>query len=161
AVAIQRWRAEQELRRNEEVLERRVAERTGELTAMNAQLRAEMAERKRAEGDLRSAQAELARVARLTTMGALTASIAHEINQPLAAATANANACLRWLAKETPDLDEVRTAVLRIVSSGHRAAEVLANIRALARQSETEHTLLDVNDAIREILALTRSELHH
>jgi C4-dicarboxylate-specific signal transduction histidine kinase len=86
-------------------------------------------ERKRSEEALREAQAELARVARATTMGELTASIAHEVNQPLAAVVANANACLRWLAAETPDLDEARAAPKRIVRDGNRASDVIARIR--------------------------------
>ena len=93
-------------------------------------LRARIA-RLSAEEALKKTEAELARVARVTTMGELTASIAHEINQPLAALVTNANACLRWLAAETPNLDEARATAQRIVRDGKRASEVIARIRAL------------------------------
>jgi PAS domain S-box-containing protein len=119
----------------------------------------DITERRRGEEALRNAQADLTRVARLTTMGELTASIAHEINQPLAAIVTSANACLRWLANDRPDLDEARQAAERIVRDGHRAADIIRSVRALAGKSEPEMTPLDINDAIREVLVLTRSEL--
>ncbi|SEF10054.1 MHYT domain-containing protein, NO-binding membrane sensor [Rhizobiales bacterium GAS191] len=120
---------------------------------------ASLFERKRAEEALRQAQAELARVARLTTMGELVASIAHEINQPLTGVVTNGNACLRWLNRDKPDLDEARNALSRIVSDGTRAGEVIRALRALAKKSGPQLTKLDINDAIQEVLALTRSEL--
>jgi PAS domain S-box-containing protein len=119
----------------------------------------DVTERRRAEEALRNAQAELARVTRLTTMGELVASIAHEINQPLAAVVTNGTAGLRWLNRDKPDLDEARTALSRIVRDGTRAAEVIHGIRALARKSGPQLARLDINDAIQEVLALTRSEL--
>ncbi|SEF10046.1 PAS domain S-box-containing protein [Rhizobiales bacterium GAS191] len=119
----------------------------------------DVTERKRAEEALRNAQAELARVARLTTMGELAASIAHEINQPLTGVVTNGNACLRWLNRDKPDLDEARNALSRIVSDGTRAGEVIRSLRALAKKSGPQLTKLDINDAIQEVLALTRSEL--
>jgi C4-dicarboxylate-specific signal transduction histidine kinase len=118
----------------------------------------ERADRKKAEEALRTAQAELARVGRLTTMGELVASIAHEISQPLAAMVASGNACLRWLAKEQPQLDEARRAAERIVSDGHRAGDVLKSASALAGACAQNMTELDINDAIREVLSLTLSE---
>ena len=105
------------------------------------------------------AQAELARVGRLTTMGELVASIAHEINQPLAAIVTNSEACLRWLNRDEPDLDEARDAASAITRNGRRAAEVIANLRAMARRSEPQLARLDINSAIQEVLLLTRSEL--
>ena len=127
----------------------------------------ERAERKRAEAALRrseealrNTQAELARVARLTTIGELTASIAHEIHQPLGAIVASGNACLRWLANEHPQLEEARRAAERIVRDGHRAGNILKSVRALAGTSVPKMTELDINDAIREILMLMRNELH-
>jgi PAS domain S-box-containing protein len=108
---------------------------------------------------LREAQAELARVTRVTMLGELTASIAHEVNQPLAAVVMNGNACRRWLAAEPPDLDEARQAAQRVVKDGVRAGEVLARIRALVRRGETERDAVDVNDVIREALGFTRTEL--
>ena len=121
----------------------------------------ERAERKRGEDALRTAQADLARVARLTTMGELAASIAHEINQPLAAMVASANACLHWLAKDQPQLDEVRRAAERIVSDGHRAGDILKSVRALTEVSAQDVMEFNINDAIREVLTLTRSELQN
>ena len=105
------------------------------------------------------AQAELARVGRLTTMGELVASIAHEINQPLAAILANGEAGLRWLNRDEPDLDEVRDAVSRITQDSRRAAKMIENLRALAKKSEPQSARFDINSAIQEVLLLTRSEL--
>jgi signal transduction histidine kinase len=105
------------------------------------------------------AQSELARVGRLTTMGELVASIAHEINQPLAAILANGEAGLRWLDREEPDLDEVRGAMSRITQDGRRAGTMIENLRALAKKSEPQFARLDINSAIQEILELIRSEL--
>ena len=119
----------------------------------------DITERRRAEEALSNAQAELARVARLTTMGELVASIAHEINQPLAAVATDADACLRWLNRGQPDLDEARDAVTRILRGAHQAGNVIRGLRALARKSGPELAKLDINDAIQEVLALVRSEL--
>jgi len=116
-------------------------------------------ERSRAERGLREAQAELAHVTRVMTMGELTASIAHEINQPLAAVVANANACFRWLANPTPNLDEAREAISRIVRDGNRASDVIGRIRALVKKGDTEKTLLDINEAIQEVVSLIHSEI--
>ena len=130
-----------------------------ELRRSNEALRAENAERIRAEEALRNAQADLARVARLTTMGELAASIAHEVNQPLMAVVTNADTCLRWLEKDPPDLDEARQAAERTVSTGHRAADIVRSVRALARKSTPEMTVFDVNPAIADVLTLTRGEM--
>jgi len=109
------------------------------------------------------AQAELARVGRLTTMGELVASIAHEINQPLAAILVNGEAGLRWLNRDEPDLDEVKGTVSRVTQDARRAGKIIENLRALAKNAEPQFARLDINGAIQEILALTRSELaqHH
>jgi PAS domain S-box-containing protein len=119
----------------------------------------DITERRRAEEALRNAQAELARVARLTTMGELVASISHEVNQPLAAIATNADACSRWLNREIPALDEARDAVTRIRRNADRAGEVIRSLRALAQKSGPQLTTLDIHDAIEEVLALTRGEL--
>jgi C4-dicarboxylate-specific signal transduction histidine kinase len=119
----------------------------------------DITERKRAEQALRNAQADLAHVARLTTMGELAASLAHEITQPLSAIVTNSNAGLRWLNQDEPDLDEVRAALSRIVRDGARAGDVIRGLRALAKKTGPELARLDINDAIHEVLALTRSEL--
>ena len=121
----------------------------------------DLTERKQGEEALRNAQADLTRVARLTTMGELAASIAHEISQPLAAMVTNGEACLLWLANDRPDLDESRQAAARIIADAHRAGEIIRSVRALATKSGREMTQLDINDAIGEVLVLMRSELHH
>ena len=120
----------------------------------------DISDRRRAEEALRNAEAELIRVARLTTMGELLASIAHEINQPLAAVATSGNACLRWLNRDEPDLDEARDAASRVVRDAHRAGDVIRSLRALTKKSEPQLTRLDIHDAIEEVLALTRGEMH-
>ncbi len=113
----------------------------------------------RSEEKLRQAQAELAHVARVTMIGELTASIAHEVNQPLAAVVTGANAATRWLAAEPPDLDEAREAVQRIARDGTRASEVIRRIRALLKKSEPAKISVNLNKLIEETLALTQPEL--
>jgi len=119
----------------------------------------DLTERKRAEEALETTRAELAHVARVTTMGELAASIAHEINQPLTAVVANANACSRLLSAQSPDLDEVREAVAEIAEAGTRAGAILTRIRALVKKGLPEKTKLDINDVVQEILPLTSGEL--
>ena len=118
----------------------------------------DITERKRAEERLRQAQADLARVNRVTTMGELTASVAHEVNQPIAAAVTNANTCLRWLTREQPDIEEARAAAMRIVKDGTRAAEIIKRIRLLFKKGTAERELVDVNEVIREMIVLLRGE---
>jgi signal transduction histidine kinase len=115
--------------------------------------------RKRADEDLRKAQSNLAHVSRLTTMGELAASIAHEVKQPLAAIVTNANACLRWLDREPPNLEEARDAVRRIVRDGNRGNDVITRIRALLKKEPPPRVRLDVNEIIRETIACLRGEL--
>jgi PAS domain S-box-containing protein len=126
----------------------------------------DLSERKEAEENLREserryreAQAELAHVTRVTTLGELTASIAHEVNQPLAGVVANAEACLGWLDRETPNLDEARRSVEWIIEDGNRAGEVIRRVRALATKADTQKAPLDINHAITEAIALVRREL--
>jgi PAS domain S-box-containing protein len=119
----------------------------------------DITERRRAEEALRNVQAELARVARLTMMGELVASIAHEINQPLAAVMINGDAGLLWLNHDKPDLDQARDALSRIVRDAHRAGNVIRGLRALATKSEPHPIKLDINGAIQEVLALIRGDL--
>jgi C4-dicarboxylate-specific signal transduction histidine kinase len=126
----------------------------------------DLTERKRAEEELREserryreAQMALAQVNRVTTMVELTASIAHEVNQPLAAVVANAEACLRWLDRETPDLAAARRSVEWVIDDGNRASEVIRRVRALANKSDIEKVPLDVNDVVREVIALVQREL--
>jgi PAS domain S-box-containing protein len=115
-------------------------------------------ERKQAEEALHKARAELAHVTRVTTLGEMTASIAHEINQPLAAVVTNGSACLRWLMGESPNLEEAREASKRVIRDGNRAGEVIARIRALMQKTETQKAQLDINEAIQEIVLLTQNE---
>jgi two-component system, LuxR family, sensor kinase FixL len=115
--------------------------------------------RKRAEEALHQAQAELAHLTRVMTMGELAASIAHEVNQPLAAVITNGNACLRWLARDPPDLDETREAVRRMIRDGNRASEVIARIRTLMRKAEPQKVRLAINGVIGEVIALADSEV--
>jgi PAS domain S-box-containing protein len=113
---------------------------------------------KQGEEALRQAQADLAHVSRVTTMGELTASLAHEVNQPIAAAVTNANACLRWLAGGIPNLEEARAAATRIVRDGTRVAEIISRIRLLFTKGAPQRELVDVNEVIREMIVLLRSE---
>jgi len=118
----------------------------------------DVTERKRAEEALREAQANLARVSRVTTIGELTVSLAHEVNQPIAAAVTDANTCLRWLTRDQPDLEEARAAASRIVKDATRAADIISRIRLQFKKGTLKRELLDVNEVIREMIALLRSE---
>jgi PAS domain S-box-containing protein len=115
-------------------------------------------EREQGEEVLRQAQADLAHVSRVTTMGELTASLAHEVNQPIAAAVTNANTCLRWLTRDHPDVEEARAAAMRIVKDGTRAAEIVSRIRLLFKKGAPQRELVDVNEVIREMIVLLRGE---
>ena len=119
----------------------------------------DITERKRADEALHKTQAELAHVTRVATLGELTASIAHEVKQPLAAIVTNGNACLRWLAGDSPSLDEARETARRIIRDGNRAGDVIGRIRTLLRKTGTEKELLDMNQAIREVVALAEGEV--
>ncbi|NKE73774.1 PAS domain-containing protein [Nitrospiraceae bacterium HYJII51-Mn-bac16s-1-B09] len=116
-------------------------------------------DRKRAEAALQEAQTELAHVTRVTTLGELAASIAHEVNQPLSGVVINGNACLRWLAFATPNLEEARQAVDRIVRDGKRAGEIIGRIRKLLRRTATQKERLDINDTVLEIAVLAQGEV--
>jgi C4-dicarboxylate-specific signal transduction histidine kinase len=125
----------------------------------------DLTERKRAEAEARESERryretlmELAHANRVTTMGQLTASIAHEVNQPITATVINAEAALRWLGAQPPDLEEVREALGLIVEDGTRAGNVIGGIRALIKKVPPRQACLDINEAIREVIALTRGE---
>jgi C4-dicarboxylate-specific signal transduction histidine kinase len=118
----------------------------------------DVTERKQAEDNLREAQAELAHVSRVTTLGEMAASIAHEVDQPLSGVVINANACLRFLTGAAPNLDEVHDGLQAIARDGRRASDVIGRIRALARRTTTEKEPLDINDVIREVVGLAEGE---
>jgi PAS domain S-box-containing protein len=118
----------------------------------------DVTERKRAAEALRQAQADLAHIARVTTMGELTASLAHEVNQPIAAAVTNANTCLRWLTRDQPNVEEARAAAMRIVKDGTRAGEIISRIRLLFKKGASERELVNVNEVIEEMIVLLRGE---
>ena len=111
-----------------------------------------------AEEALRQAQADIERISRVTTMGELTASLAHEVNQPIAAAVTDANTCLRWLTRDEPDLAEAREAASRVVKDAARAAEIINRIRSLFKKGNSQRELVDVNEIIRGMIELLRSE---
>jgi PAS domain S-box-containing protein len=123
-------------------------------TDVTATIRADHAEER-----LRRAQAELAHVTRVIALGELTASIAHEVNQPLAAVVANAEACLRWLGREKPDLAAARRSAEWVISDALRASEVVRRVRTLANNADMEKVPLDINDVIGEVIALLQREL--
>src|SRR5437660_7369033 len=135
---------------------RAVRDESGSIEFVGAVM--DVTERTHAEEALQKAQGELAHVTRVMTMGELAASIAHEVNQPLTAVIANANASLRWLAAANPNLDEARDAVSRIVRDGNRAGEVIARIRALVQKTDTEKVRLDINQAVQEVVILMQIE---
>ncbi len=121
----------------------------------------DITERKRAEEErerLRQLQADLAHLSRVTTMGELTASLAHEIRQPISAAITNAKTCLRWLGRDEPDLAEGREAAARIVKDVTRAADIMSRISSLFKKETLQRELVDVNELIREMIVLLRSE---
>jgi C4-dicarboxylate-specific signal transduction histidine kinase len=151
--------AEVSLRQARDKLEERVAERTSELQQTNDALRAEIADRKRAQDALRATQAELAHVTRAMTMGEIVASIAHEINQPLVGVLTNADACLRWLESDAVSLDEARDAARRIVRDGNRAREVMAQVRALLKKTDPRKSQLDVHRVIEDVISVVHSEV--
>jgi len=157
-----------EAKRREE-LERLVDERTASLqVAVVRQIEAnnrvllEMSQRKKTEESLRKAQDDLARISRITTMGELAATIAHEVNQPLSGVLTNGNACLRWLAgceSSSPNLEEVRRSVERMIRDGQRAGDVILRLRNFFKASGGEKTSLKINQVVEGIVLLVRHEL--
>jgi PAS domain S-box-containing protein len=121
----------------------------------------DVTDRRQAEKErerLREAQADLAHVSRITTMGELTASLAHEVNQPITAAVNGASTCVRWLTRDEPDLGEARDAALGVVRNAKRAADIINRIRSISKKGESKRQLADVNDLIGEMIALLRNE---
>jgi C4-dicarboxylate-specific signal transduction histidine kinase len=155
----ERLRIEAALQHAHDELEARVRQRTVQLANANEELRKEIVERQHAQEALQAAQSELAHVTRVTSMGELVASIAHEVNQPLTAIVTNGNACQRWLACPTPNLEEGRAAVARMISEGNRASGLIKEIRAFVKKSPPQKERVEINDLIRETLTLVSREL--
>jgi C4-dicarboxylate-specific signal transduction histidine kinase len=153
-MSSKRRKAEVALKQARDELETRVEERTSELREANETLR------ERGE-ELQRAQTELAHVTRVMTLGELTASIAHEVNQPLAAIVTNGNATLRWLAGAKPNLHEARLAVERIIKDSYRASEVITRIRAFVKKRAPRNDLVDLNEVIVEVFALAQNQARH
>jgi C4-dicarboxylate-specific signal transduction histidine kinase len=154
-----RKQAETALQRARDNLQLRVEERTADLKQTNEQLLAEIAERRRAEDAFAEAQSELARVTRMSTLGALAASISHEVNQPLAAVVANADACMMWLSLDPPNLEEARAAVDAVAREGTRASDVVRGIRGMFAKTIPERITVDLNELIREVGALMQNQV--
>jgi C4-dicarboxylate-specific signal transduction histidine kinase len=154
------WRrhTEDALRQARDELEVRVAERTVELKNANEALLKQMDEQRRTEETLQATRAELARAARITAIGELTASIAHEVNQPLAAVVANADACVAWLAREHPDLAEARAAAERATQGATRASDVIARIRSLITKATPEKSRVQINRVMEQIATLAEGQ---
>jgi signal transduction histidine kinase len=140
-------------------LDRRVAQRTLELARANEELRKEIAERRSVEERLRKEEKELAHVTRTTTLGVLTASIAHEVNQPLSGIITNASTCLRMLAADPPNVAGACETARRTIRDGQRASEVITRLRRLFAKKDTTTEPVDLNEATQEVIALTLSEL--
>jgi signal transduction histidine kinase len=133
-------------------------ERATELLRANETLQNEIAYRERAEEGLRQAQAELARVSRMTAMGELTSSLAHEVNHPIGAIMMNAETCLRWLSHEVPNVERARTIASMMVKDGTRASETVARMQQLFDKGAPLREPVDLNDVIREMIVLLRGE---
>jgi C4-dicarboxylate-specific signal transduction histidine kinase len=118
----------------------------------------DVTEHTRGEEALRQTKADLAHINRVTTVGELTASMAHEVNQPIAAAVTDANTCMRWLMRDHPDLEEARAAAMRVVKDATRASEIISRIRLLFNKGTPERELVDLNEIIGEMIFLLRSE---
>jgi C4-dicarboxylate-specific signal transduction histidine kinase len=155
----ERLQTERALQKAHCELESKVQRRTAELASANVELRGEIVERQRAEDALQKSQADLAHAARVTTMGELVASIAHEVNQPLSAVIINGNACLHWLAGASPNLEEARDALGRIIEEGNRASEVISEIRSFVKKTPPHREWVDINALILETIGLARGEM--
>src|SRR5215470_5839287 len=133
-----------------------VRDRTDKLEFIGAVM--DVTEARRVEEQMHDARSELAHVARVTTLGELTAAIAHEINQPLAAAVTGGRACLRWLDHDPPNVEEARSLVEGMIESGTQAGEVISRLRTMMRKSATQKELLNINDAILAVITLVNAE---
>jgi C4-dicarboxylate-specific signal transduction histidine kinase len=137
---------------------RSIQQRSEQLGLINAKLEAQIAERKQAEVALRQAQADLAHANRVSSMGELSASLAHEVSQPIAASITDAKTCLRWLSRDQPDLEEARAAASRAVQDGKRAGDIVNRVRLLFQKGTLQRELVDFNEIIREMTLLLQTE---
>jgi C4-dicarboxylate-specific signal transduction histidine kinase len=154
-----RKEAETALKEARDHLDVKVQERTAQLRHTNEQLESEIVERKRAEEAVHKTQAELAHLTRVMTMSELATSIAHEVNQPLAAIVTNGAAGMRWLAAEPPNIERARDSMTRMISEGNRASEVIKRIRTLSKKASPHKSPLEINEVIQDVLALIGTEL--
>lgn len=160
AVAARRRHAERALQRAQEDLEERIRERTLELRSVNDKLIKEINEHRRAEMALRQSQAELGRAARIMNLAELTASIAHEINQPLAAVVSNGEAARNWLRRSPAATHECAESIEAAVTAAMRAAEIIKRIRRLFSKTVPQRKIVDVNKLVDDALALARVDLN-
>jgi signal transduction histidine kinase len=151
--------AEQALKEARDQLDVKVQQRTGELRQANQQLQSEIAERQRAEEAFHKTQSDLAHLTRVMTMSELATSIAHEVNQPLAAIVTTGDACARWLALDPPNLGRARESVARMITEGSRASEVVKRIRGLSKKTTFQKSALQMNELVHEVVALLDAEL--
>jgi C4-dicarboxylate-specific signal transduction histidine kinase len=157
-ISSSKRKSEEALREAHDQLEVRVAERTAELQKSNAELQKTMERHEKAQQALMKTQAELAELSRFLTMAELTASIAHEVNQPLTAIVVYGRACLEWLSASPPDLGEARRAAETVIQDGTRAGAVINRIRALFKKQPTAKDWLDLNAVIQESIGLMQEE---
>ena len=150
---------EETLRRTRDDLEQRLYARTHELLQLNERLNAETAERVRMESALRQAQGEVARARRLITLAELSASIAHEINQPLAAVISNGAAAQNWLRRSPPALCKATESIRAVVTAAERAAEIVMRIRSLITKAIPRQASIEVNELVCEVLTLANADL--
>jgi C4-dicarboxylate-specific signal transduction histidine kinase len=141
-----------------DLLEYRVAERTTELRKSNEELRHSIEEHRKAQQALLTTQADLAHLSRVFTMGELTTSIAHEVNQPLTAVVTQGHACVEWLSAQPPDLSEARESAQRIIQDGTRAGRILGHIRSLVKKDVPQRDMLNMNEVVQELTDFLRGE---
>ena len=161
-VSASKKKSEEALTEARDQLEFRVSERTTELRKSNEELRRSIGEHRKAQQALMKTQAELSHLSRVFTMGELTSSIAHEVNQPLTAVVTHGHACVEWLSASPPELEEARQSAERIIQDGTRAGKVLGHIRSLFRKEAPARDWLNMNDVIQELTVFLRGEaLNH